>query len=138
VSSGGPGARRNFLKGAITMTKNVKESPPKYDVKIHSIHPEGTMRANASVNIYGDFAVRGVKVMEGAKGLFVSMPSYKAGNGEYRDICFPCTKEAKAEFDSAVISAYQQTLAQGQSTAKRQESAAPKQEQSKGQSMAGM
>ena len=120
------------------MTNNVKESPPKYDVKIHSIHPEGTMRANASVNIYGDFAVRGVKIMEGTKGLFVSMPSYKAGNGEYRDICFPCTKEAKAEFDSAVISAYQQTLAQGQSATKRQESAAPKQEQSKGQSMAGI
>lgn len=120
------------------MPKNVNEAPPKYEVKIHSIHPEGNLRANASVNIYGDFAVRGVKVIEGAKGLFVSMPSYKAGNGEYRDICFPCTKEAKAELDSAVISAYQQTLAQGQSTAKRQDAAAPKQEQGKGQSMAGM
>lgn len=82
MSSGGPGARHNFLKGANTMPKNVNAAPQKYDVKIHSIHPEGTMRANASVNIYGDFAVRGVKVMEGAKGLFVSMPSYKAGNGE--------------------------------------------------------
>ncbi|HPE16850.1 MAG TPA: SpoVG family protein [Oscillospiraceae bacterium] len=115
---------------------NVKEAAPKYDVKIHSIHPEGTLRATASVNIYGDFAVRGVKVMEGSKGLFISMPSYKAGNGEYRDICFPCTKEAKAEFDSAVISAYQQTLAQGQSSAKHQDAAAPSQEP--GQSMAGM
>lgn len=118
------------------MSKNMKETTPKYDVKIHSIHPEGTLRANASVNIYGDFAVRGVKVMEGTKGLFVSMPSYKAGNGEYRDICFPCTKEAKAEFDNAVISAYQQTLTQGQNAAKQQEPPAPKQEQ--GPSMAGM
>ena len=38
------------------------------------------------------------------------MPSYKAGNGEYKDICFPCTKESKAEFDKAAIGAYQQTL----------------------------
>jgi stage V sporulation protein G len=118
------------------MSKNMKEATPKYDVKIHSIHPEGTLRANASVNIYGDFAVRGVKVMEGAKGLFVSMPSYKAGNGEYRDICFPCTKESKAEFDNAVISAYQQTLAQGQNSAKRQDATAPSKEP--GQSMTGM
>lgn len=111
------------------MSKNMKEAVPKYDVKIHSIHPEGTLRATASVNIYGDFAVRGVKVMEGTNGLFVSMPSYKAGNGEYKDICFPCTKEAKAEFDNAVISAYQQTLAQGQARANQQEASALSQDQ---------
>lgn len=110
------------------MSKNVKEAVPKYEVKIHSIHPEGTLRATASVNVYGDFAVRGIKVMEGTKGLFVSMPSYKAGNGEYKDICFPCTKEAKAEFDNAVISAYQQTLTQGQTAARQKEAPAPVQE----------
>jgi stage V sporulation protein G len=117
------------------MSKNMKEAVPKYDVKIHSIHSEGALRANASVNIYGDFAVRGVKVMEGTNGLFVSMPSYKAGNGEYKDICFPCTKEAKAEFDNAVISAYQQTLTQGQARANQQEASTPSQDQS---AMAGM
>ncbi len=57
------------------------------------------------------------------------MPSYKAGNGEYKDICFPCTKEAKAEFDKAVLGAYQQTLTQGQTTAQKQESPAQQQEQ---------
>lgn len=118
------------LKGEQMMPKNMKEATPKYDVKIHSIRPEGTLRATASVNIHGDFAVRGVKVMDGTKGLFVSMPSYKASNGEYRDICFPCTKEAKAEFDNAVISAYQQTLAQSQTTAKSQKASIPEQEQS--------
>lgn len=104
------------------MSKNVAQKPSKYDVKIHSIHLEGTLKANASVNISGDFAVRGIKVMEGSKGLFVSMPSYKVGNGEYKDICFPCTKEARIEFDKAVIGAYQQVLAQGQVAAQKQES----------------
>jgi stage V sporulation protein G len=112
------------------MPKNTTPAVPKYDVKIHSIHPEGTLRANASVNIYGDFAVRGIKVMEGSKGLFISMPNYKAGNGEYKDICFPCTKEAKAEFDKAVIGAYQQALTQGQSAAQKQEAPKPQQEHS--------
>ena len=116
------------------MSKNMKEAVPKYDVKIHSIRPEGTLRATASVNIYGDFAVRGVKVMEGTNGLFVSMPSYKSGN-DYKDICFPCTKEAKAEFDSALLSAYQQALAQGQAKANQQEDSAPTQDQP---AMAGM
>ncbi len=119
------------------MPKNTTPAIPKYDVKIHSIRPEGSCKATASVNVYGDFAVRGIKVMEGSKGLFVSMPSYKAGNGEYKDICFPCTKEAKAEFDKTVMDAYQQTLAQGQAAAQKKESPEPRQEQSQ-PAMGGM
>lgn len=111
------------------MPKNTIPAAPKYDVKIHSIRPEGSCKATASANIHGDLAVRGIKIMEGSKGLFVSMPSYKSGNGEYRDICFPCTKEAKAEFDKTVIDAYQQTLTQGQSASQKQKSPEPQQEQ---------
>ena len=117
------------------MPNNTTPAVPKYDVKIHSIRPEGSCRATASVNVYGDFAVRGIKIMEGSKGLFISMPSYKAGNGEYKDICFPCTKEAKAEFDKAVLGAYQQALTQGQTAAQKQES--PTQQQAQGQPVMG-
>ena len=91
-----------------------EENKLHYDVKIQSIRPEGTLRATATVNINDSFAIRGIKLMEGSKGLFVSMPSYKAGNGEYKDICFPCTAEARKEFDQAVIGAYEQALTQGQ------------------------
>ena len=119
------------------MPKNTTPAIPKYDVKIHSIRPEGSCKATASVNVYGDFAVRGVKVMEGSKGLFVSMPSYKAGNGEYKDICFPCTKEAKAEFDKTVMDAYQQALTQGQAATQKKELHEPRQEQSQ-PAMGGM
>ena len=118
------------------MSKNVAQKPPKYDVKIHSIHLEGTLKANASVNISGDFAVRGIKVMEGTKGLFVSMPSYKVGN-EYKDICFPCSKEARAEFDKAVNDAYHQVLSQGQAAVQKKENSDQQQEQSQ-PVMAGM
>ena len=100
--------------GKTAKTQNKRESSLYYDVKIQSIRPEGTLRATATVNINDAFAIRGVKLMEGSKGLFVSMPSYKAGNGEYKDICFPCTSESRKEFDKAVIGAYEQALAQGQ------------------------
>lgn len=119
------------------MPKSTTPSAPKYDVKIYPTRQEGSCKATASVNVYGDFAVRGIKIMEGSKGLFISMPSYKAGNGEYKDICFPCTKEAKAEFDKAVIGAYQQALTQGQAAAQKQESPEPQQEQSQ-PAMGGM
>lgn len=88
--------------------------PMQYDVKINSIRPEGSLLATASVNLNGCFAIRGVKIMDSERGPFVSMPRYKAG-GEYKDICFPCTKEAHAEFTSAVLGAYEQALTQSQS-----------------------
>lgn len=88
--------------------------PMKVDVKIGSIRPEGAVRAIASVNLNDCFAIRNVKVMQGSKGLFAAMPSYRAGNGEYRDICFPVTKEFRQQFNDAIVNAYQQALTQSQ------------------------
>lgn len=114
---------------AAAQSQEAQTLPTRFDARIHSIRPEGTCRATASVNINGCFAIRGIKVMESEKGLFISMPSYRAGNGEYKDICFPCTKE----LDSAVFEAYRQALTQGQSQGQRQQpaqAAAPQQGQS--------
>lgn len=112
-----------------------QSQPLEYTVNIYPSKGDGPQKASATVNINGQFAIRGLKIMEGSKGLFVSMPSYRAGNGEYKDICFPCTKEARIGFDQAVLTAYEQKLAQSQ-TAARQEAPVPQQGQ--GQQMAGM
>lgn len=95
--------------------------PMKVDVKIGSIRPTGSIRATASVNLNDCFAIRNVKVMDSSKGLFVAMPSYKAGNGEYKDICFPVTKEFRQQLNDAVIHAYQQALNMNQSQAPTQD-----------------
>ncbi|BAE86357.1 hypothetical protein DSY4568 [Desulfitobacterium hafniense Y51] len=85
----------------------------KVDVKIGSIRPEGSIRAYASINLNNCFAIRSVKIVDSSKGLFVAMPSYKAGN-DYRDICFPITKEFREQLNKAVIDAYHQVLVQSQ------------------------
>ena len=90
----------------------VKESlSTQLEVKIHSLRTGGPVLANASVTLNGCFAVRGLRVVDGENGPFVSMPRYKTGS-EYRDICFPCTKEFHQQFHQAVLDAYQQALAQ--------------------------
>lgn len=109
-----------------------KETPMQFDVRVYPVKTDGALKANASVNINGFFAVTNVRVLEGSKGTFVALPQYKGRNGEYKDICFPCTTEAKAAFDKAVLSAYEQTMAQSQTKAQQ----APQQEQ--GQQMVGM
>lgn len=95
-----------------TQTAAEQPTPMKVAVKIGSIRPEGNIRAYASINLNDCFAIRNVKVVDSSKGLFVAMPSYKSGNGKYKDICFPVTKEFWELLNHAVIDAYHQSLAQ--------------------------
>ena len=86
-------------------------SPMEMEVKIHALSTNGNVLANASVTLNGCFAIRGIRVVNGESGLFVSMPSYKGRDG-YKDICFPCTKEFHQQFNDTVVAAYQQALTQ--------------------------
>lgn len=88
-------------------------TPSPFDVRIFGAKDSGATRATATVNINGIFAVRGVKVLESSKGLFVAMPQYKVGS-DYKDICFPCTREAHEQLSNAVMKAYEQALTQTQ------------------------
>lgn len=102
--------------------------PMEMDVRIHSLRTDGSVLANASVTLNGCFAVRGVKVMNGSNGPFVSMPSYKDRDG-YKDICFPCTKEFRQQFQQTVLGTYQQALTQ---LPQQQENGAPNETQRSG------
>lgn len=114
-------AEREVLQKAAGNEKNVEtvpEYPMHFDVKIMSMKPEDSIKATASLSINGAFAVRGIKVIEGIKGLFVSMPSYKAGN-EYKDICFPVTKECRDQLHNAVLTAYENAVTQSQNSVQK-------------------
>lgn len=78
----------------------VREAAPmEMEVKIHSLSTSGSVLANASVTLNGCFAVRGIKVINGENGPFVSMPSYKGRDG-YKDVCFPCTSSSQTPYPS--------------------------------------
>jgi stage V sporulation protein G len=119
-------------KNPAASTATEETAPPPLpiglDVRINSIVPDngGKLRATASVGMNGCFAVRGVKVYDGPKGLFVNMPSYKARNGEFKDYCHPVTKGFREQLNNAVLDAYRQA-AQGQTPAKVQPDPSPMQ-----------
>ena len=75
---------------------------------------EGTnVRAIASANIGGAYAIHGLKVMDSDKGLFVSMPSSKYeknGQTQYSETFHPISKEAREELNGAVLDAYEQRI----------------------------
>ena len=81
----------------------------KYEVRFGLFPAEGSVKGVCTVTIGGEFAVKNVKLVEGSKGLFISMPAYKSGD-EYRDIFYPVTKEARAGLQEAVIAEYENQM----------------------------
>jgi len=82
-----------------------------FNVKVNLVNKPGSVKAFASVNINEEFAVTGLRVIEGEKGLFVSMPSRKTENG-YEDVAFPITAECREKLNKTVMEAYEQKLSQ--------------------------
>ena len=79
-------------------------------VKVFPVPPKenSNLRAFATITLGGVFAVKNLRVVEGAKGTFVSMPQAKGKDDNYYDTCFPTTKEMRKEISDAVLSKYAQ------------------------------
>lgn len=99
--------------------KEQKKALPNITARIDRIveQNDSSVKAYASVNIGGAFAVHGIKVIDSVKGIFVSMPSNsykKDGKVEYSDICHPITAEARNELIEKVTEAYEMKLGEEQ------------------------
>ncbi len=65
------------------------------------------MKAVVSITIDNEFVVHDIKVIEGDKGLFIAMPSRKAGDGEYRDIAHPINSDTREKIQKIVLERYE-------------------------------
>lgn len=70
---------------------------------------EGTTRAFCDVAIAEAFLIKGVKVVEGKNGLFVSMPREQGKDGNWYDTVMPLSKEAREQVSSVVLAAFEKT-----------------------------
>lgn len=100
-------------KSVKTASKQNRQDYPTVSVRIDRMvdREDSKVRAYASANIGGAFAIHGIRVVDSQKGLFVQMPqrSYeKDGATKYEDIFHPITADARTELNSAVLSAYEQ------------------------------
>ena len=86
----------------------------KIKAKIDRMVNAGNVKAIASVSLDGMFVVKNLKVMDGKKGLFVSMPQEsftgKDGQKKYSNTFFALTNSAKLELQESVSQAYQQQI----------------------------
>ena len=79
------------------------------DVRVRKLNRnDGRKLAVASITLDNEFVVHDINVINGDKGLFISMPSRRMPNGEYRDIAHPITAEARQKIQDAVLNAYEE------------------------------
>ena len=90
---------------------------PTIQARIDHVTGYEKVKAFASANIGGAFAIHGLRVVDGEKGLFVAMPStsfQRDGKTEYQETFHPVSGEARKALNDAVIEAYEQKLAEEQ------------------------
>ncbi len=79
------------------------------DVRIRLIKKEDSkLKAVASITIDECFVIHDIKVLEGDKGVFVSMPSRKTPDGQYKDVAHPLNTETRESVSAAVLKAYEE------------------------------
>ncbi|MDP2920853.1 MAG: SpoVG family protein [Candidatus Omnitrophota bacterium] len=77
-------------------------------LRLHRLSGESNLKAFADVSFAGVFIVKGIKVVEGKNGLFVSMPSEKGKDGKWYNIAHPLTKEFRESLNEVVLQAYEE------------------------------
>jgi stage V sporulation protein G len=86
------------------------------DVKVIPVDDE-KLKAFVSIVFDHCFVVTDIKVINGPKGLFVSMPSKKRKDGTFKDIAHPLNNQMRQYLEEKVLGVYRQQVASGASVA---------------------
>jgi stage V sporulation protein G len=75
-----------------------------------TLRDEDKLKGFANVTFDNAFVVRGMKIIQGNKGHFVSMPSRKRPDGTHQDIAHPVNSEMRDLIEQRVLEAYEAEL----------------------------
>ena len=78
-------------------------------VTVRKVEKENSrMKGIASVTLDDCFVVRGIRIIEGDRGLFIAMPNRRTATGEPKDIAHPINKETREMFETEIFKAYEE------------------------------
>ena len=81
------------------------------EVKVFPIQEE-KLKAFVSIVFDQCFMVNDIKIIQGRDGLFISMPSRKKKNGEFKDVAHPLNNETRRMIEDRVLGEYERILAE--------------------------
>lgn len=76
--------------------------------QLYKLNGESKLKAFADVAVAELFLIKGLRIVEGKKGLFVGMPRQPGKDGQWYQTVFPLSAEIKDQLNETVLQAYQQ------------------------------
>lgn len=64
----------------------------------------------AHITLGDSFVVKNIRVVRGKKGIFVGMPSNKTRRGDFVDVFFPISQEARAYLTRTIMEAFKENF----------------------------
>jgi stage V sporulation protein G len=75
------------------------------DIRL-SLRDEGKLKAFVSVTFDSCFVVRGIKIIEGSRGLFTAMPNRRKTDGTFQDIAHPIHRRMRERLEERILDEY--------------------------------
>ncbi len=73
--------------------------------RIHRFNGDSKTKAFVDLSLAG-VVVKGLRIVDGINGLFVSMPRHQGKDGKWYDTVYPSTKELRKHLNELVLEAY--------------------------------
>ena len=71
------------------------------------------LKAFCDVSVDRELLIKGIRVIEGRRGVFVSMPRQKTKDKQWHDVVVPLTHETKIELARVILHAFQKASPAG-------------------------
>jgi stage V sporulation protein G len=75
-----------------------------------SLRDDEKLRAFVSITLDNCFVIRGLKIIQGNKGMFVAMPCRKRPDGSFQDLAHPINNETRRWIEGEILDRYRQEL----------------------------
>jgi len=76
--------------------------------RLHRIDGESSLKAFVDVALNESLLLKGLRIVQGKNGLFVSMPREKGKDQRWYETVHPLSREIKLKISSIILSAYNQ------------------------------
>lgn len=76
------------------------------EVRVHPVEKD-KVKAYVSITFDDVFVVRDLRIIQGDKGLFVTMPRRRLPDGTFRDTAHPLDKELRQHIEEKVLKEYE-------------------------------
>ncbi|MBM3246761.1 MAG: septation protein spoVG [Candidatus Omnitrophica bacterium] len=75
--------------------------------RIYKVDGDSKLKAFVDISLAG-IVVKGLRVVHGSNGLFVSMPRHQGKDGKWYNTVYPVNKDIQKQLNDLILAAYQE------------------------------